>query len=183
MPALTDLKLELFSIQVAGGASKTEAAKRAGYGLAGANNTGSRLYKRPDVLQRVTELRAASQPDSIPATADARALNFVAKPWIIQELVSTHRLASAAKDFSVSVQCLRTLAQLGGHLSDGNKQVTPGPRTVTQINVLNPSQLNEALRHHIGSIPSVHMGKMLNEAPELAELIEQPLEQPTANPE
>ena len=79
MPSLTEPKLELFARFVAEGQSHKEAAISAGYSNKSASAIGSRLAKKVNVSQRISELHEAAATLSVQRSV----LN---KDWIIEKL-------------------------------------------------------------------------------------------------
>lgn len=171
MPQLADTRHEIFAMQVAGGCSLTEATKRAGFKSGNANN-GSRLAKRPDVRNRIDELRSAS----IQASADAPSepsQQFIEKPFVITQTVSIHELARRDKQYATCLNCLRLLAQMGGWLSDGTgRNSANAPKTLNQFNFnnLTSTQLHEILRGESGGLPANERRALLAAVPELADI-------------
>lgn len=175
MPQLSNPQHEVFAQQIAGGASKTEAARRARFSENGIANQGHRLAKRQDVQQRIAELSATFDlPDSALATSDGRSLTFTTKPWIVEELVGIHRLCRRKGEYGVSVQCLRTLAQLGGHLYDGSGKGLSNPNAGKALDalMLSAAQLNELLVCRMNDAAPDVRQRVLSEVPELATVVE-----------
>ena len=96
MPQLSDPRHESFAHFVAGGASQTQAATNAGFGL-GAANQGSRLAKRKDIQQRIAEL--SQQEQAIEPSKDKTAL-IQSKPWLATETVNLYRVTKRKGEFS-----------------------------------------------------------------------------------
>lgn len=79
MPAIPDPKLELYARFVAEGKSHRDAAIAAGYSEKSASAIGSRLAKKANVSQRISELQSAAATLSIQRSV----LN---KDWVIEKL-------------------------------------------------------------------------------------------------
>ena len=147
---LSNPQWETFALHYAGGASKTEAARRAGYRV-GQGNQGSRLAKHPEIAQRVQELRTTNeQTGKVTETLSAEELHG-SKPYIINTLVTIHALAMEAKQFSTCVNAMALIARINKLIDS-----TPGPRSVTQINHVNgltKEKLHEVLTQSLGALP------------------------------
>lgn len=177
MPQLSNPQHEVFAQQLAGGATKTEAARRARFSENGIANQGHRLAKRQDVQQRIAELSAFSdQPDTALATPDGRSLAFTTKPWVVEELVGIHRLCRRKGEYGVAVQALRTLAQLGGHLNDGSGSRSPNSNQNKALDalMLSAAQLNELLRQRMSDAEPDVRRRIIDAVPELASMPQEP---------
>jgi hypothetical protein len=153
MPALTHPKYEAYAIHRAGGCSKTEAAKRAGFAPDSAHNEGCRVGKRPEVAARVAEL--SQLPENQSRDEPGSALEkFIALPSVISEVVSIHRAAKDAKQYATALACQQYLGKLGRLTPDANPN--PSPRTITQINfsTMTAKDLGEYLRDQVKSLPA-----------------------------
>lgn len=145
---------------MAGGSSQTQAAVNAGFGQ-GQANQGSRLAKRPEIKQRIAELSQQAETDGQP---QSKVELVQTKPWIIMQTVQLHRHSKKDGKYETSLNCLRFLAQLGGHL-DGNSRLNPGnaPKSLTQNNFYNLSsgQLYDALKQELGGVPEQDRKKLV----------------------
>ncbi len=175
MPQLATLEHEAFARAIVAGCSLTEAAKRAGHHK-GAPNFGSRLMEQPQIAQRIIELQAIEQNqlngprNSSETRVPSQALEtYTDKAWIVTELVSIERLARKLKDVSGMHACVKTLAQIGGHLTPpAGGGTLRDPATLALLGV---KEVHTMLSQFIGSIPRSDKRKLLTEAPELAELV------------
>ena len=164
MRANMDEKRELFAQHYASGRiTRSEAARRAGYAPSDAANAGSRLAREPGIIARLEELRRdpnAQKPDD-PINPT---IHFTSKPYIVGETISVHTFALKAKEFSVCVNCLRLLAQLGGHLSDGTGRNSSNAPNLTQVNIstMTAKELGEYLRDQVKSMPAADRKQLEN---------------------
>tara|TARA_R110000868_G_scaffold288698_4_gene548981 strand:+ start:62 stop:652 length:591 start_codon:yes stop_codon:yes gene_type:complete len=154
MPALTHPKYEAYAIHRAGGCSKTEAAKRAGFSVKGAPNEGSRLERRPEIAARVSEL--SQLPENKANGEPGSALEkFIGLPSVISEVVGIHKDARAGGQLSVALACQQYLGKLGRLTPDANPN--PSPRMLTQNNFLTMTakDLNAYLRDQVKALPAI----------------------------
>jgi len=179
---LSNPKWELFAQHRAAGESMSESARRAGF-LTGPGNQGSRMAKYPQIVARIAELKsinpATGEKQSEAATIPLEVLH-TSKPWVVNELVSVHKGAASRAQFNVSVQALRTLAQIGGFL-----EPPAGPRKLEQhlhIPAMTPAQLNEALRQNFGNLKPEERKALALDSPDLSDIVDAELteEQSTA---
>jgi hypothetical protein len=154
MPQLTESRHESFAIHRAGGASLTEAAKRAGF-KTGTANYGSRLVRRPEIAARISEIQTEANTVHLDGKEDVSG-KFIAKAFVITETISIHELAKRENQYAVSLNCLRLLAQLGGHLSDGTGRNSSNAPNLTQVNIhtMTAKALGEYLRGQVQSLPA-----------------------------
>lgn len=175
MPALANPQHEAFAQNIVAGCSLTESAKRAGHPV-GAANFGSRLIEHPQIAQRIIELQALQNPQPIPANdsnaphASRSVETYTDKAWVVTELVAIERLARKLKDVSGMHACVKTLAQIGGHLEPrGGGAISP--RDPATLALLGISEIHSMLKQVVGSAPAADRRKLLAEAPELAEIV------------
>lgn len=154
MPALSHPKYEAYAIHRAGGCSKTEAAKRAGFPERSAHNEGCRIGKRPEVVARVAELSELHENTESEAPGSALE-KFISLPSVISEVVSIQKAASAARQYSVALGCQQYLGKLGRLTPDANP-APAGPRSLTQINLstMTAKDLSVFLRDQVKALPA-----------------------------
>jgi len=154
MPALSHPKYEAYAIHRAGGCSKTEAAKRAGFPPRSAHNEGCRVEKRPEVSARVAELMAVheSQGDESPESLSTKLVSF---SRVVTEVVSLQRKAEEKFQYSVALGCLQYLGKLG-RLTPDTAPAPAGPRTLNQFNIstMTAKDLGDYLRGQVQSLPA-----------------------------
>lgn len=176
LPPLANPQHETFAQAVVSGCSLTEAAKRSGH-LVGAPNFGSRLVEQPQVSQRIIELQADQQTPGNPQETDnpdtppsSGVDSFVQKKWVITELVSIERLARKERDIAGMHACVKTLAQIGGLLDSGGRNVDPS-RDPQRIALMGIREIHAMLSQVVGGAPRPERAKLLVAAPELRELV------------
>jgi len=161
---LSDARREWFCMHMAGGTNQTNAAKRAGYPVPGSANTASRLMKEPSIRARIDEIKAnagvlttVNSEGETTVNIGETSQKYITKPFVITKTVETLDLARRAGEHSVSVNCLRLLAQLGGHLSDGTgRNSSNAPKHLTQINLhtMTAKDLGDYLRDQVQGLPA-----------------------------
>lgn len=158
MPQLSNRQFEEFCHAIISGQSQTEAAKSVGYSEGIAHNTGSRLMKRPDVRQRVEELRQS---------IDNNPNDLATKSYIVSQTIRIHRKCFQEKQYSVSVACMQLLARLQGYLVEKRESTS---LKLSMVN-MTPAELNRALREHVSGIPEQAQAGLLT-APEVAQALD-----------
>ncbi len=157
MADLSDRQHEDFAQFVAAGLSKTAAAVRAGFPENSAHNTGSRLAKRPEIQQRIEELRVRSAEGS-----------GVSQQWLIDEAIEIKRVAIAAEDYSSAIRAVEFVARLSGYLNERKES----PARVVNLNLLSTDQLRQVLRAQFDEFTTGDREELLLASAELAEVFE-----------
>jgi hypothetical protein len=157
VPALIDTKHEAFARYVAAGLSQTAAATKAGFPENSAHNTGSRLAKRPEIQERVDELKALSAEGS-----------GVSRQWVINEAIEIKRAAIAADDYSSAIRAVEFIARVSGHLNERKES----PSRVGNLNLLDTGQILQILRAQWDEFTTDDREELLLASPELSDAIE-----------
>jgi hypothetical protein len=163
MAALLDPKHEQFAIHLASGnCNQSEAARLAGFAVNSSYNTGARLAKRPEIIARIGELREAEETyrtKVVKTPVD----KFTGRHWIVQKTVTLQHIARQSSQLSVSYNCLRLLAQIGGLLEPKQPK---GPTTLTQnnFNTMTPKQLRDMLAETVKDLPAAQRQQLLQSA-------------------
>jgi hypothetical protein len=165
---LSNPQWETFALHVAGGANKTEAARRAGYSM-GAGNQGSRLAKYPAIVERVEQLRRESAQDATKDKKHSPEAIHLSKPYIVNKLVETYEDAKKAKQYPVCITSLQTLARIGG-LIDSSSSGRPSVKTTTNI-TFNVNELNANLKAQLDEVSPSERQRLLEGNPDLAALM------------
>lgn len=188
MPRLADDRMELYAAARVRGRSMTQAAIDAGY-VKGAHNVGSRLNKRGDVQRRMYELQTihivpiapaptsdgtetgnsvvTPAPDGIQTTTEiTRDVVTETKPGRIAEVVSLYRVTRASKEYNVSAQCLRLLAQMNGDLEPSTL-----PNKAALATLAGVSEIHAMVQRLMQDVPMSERPALLAAAPELIDIV------------
>ncbi len=110
MPALSTTKYERFCVARVQGMSQTRAAIAAGYSVKRASSTGCMLARKPEIVNRISELSVVVAQRSAQRSTD---LAVIDKEMVLQGIAETIELARAANKFS---DMLKGYELLGKHL-------------------------------------------------------------------
>src|SRR5712692_1684792 len=157
MPALSNRHHEMFAQAIAKGASKSEAARSAGYSPTRAASQGCVLAKSPKIIARIAQLtaRVSQAAAIIMAKGEKQAAKVedqfvtgvaVTRAWVLQVLVRNIEEARADKQYAVVKSTVELAAKVAGvYVEKAETSVVWNGDPA----ILTEEQLNNLLNHFL----------------------------------
>lgn len=152
MPALSNVRWEMFCVNLVAGMPQGEAHRKAGFTGTGSGNS---ILKLPQIKARIAELiedktKFKEKFNSDPLSPFASELDklkttgIVSKEWISEQLMSNAKEARDNNQFAAANAALRTLSEMFGYLKTptGNEPVKLNETKFTKLSI---AELNTIL--------------------------------------